>query len=105
MPDLTEARSKKFEETKGFASLNAVLNEKVDFALEKMELHQNYDKTTLKDTVENEESLIIQQALAFILKFKFKDQPSSLAEVMGCLNEVVDKTSPKQISDQQDIDK
>ena len=101
---MTEARNIQFEETKGFASLNAALKEKVRIAQEKIEIQHNYEKTTLKNTIENEENLMIQQVLAFIHKFEFKKQPSTLPEVIGCLCEVEDKTSPKQISDQQDIE-
>jgi len=41
--------------------------------------------------------------LAFISKFEFREKATTLAEVMGQLKEVIDKKSPKQITDEKVI--
>ena len=103
MPDQTEAKNKKFQETAGFTALNAALTSKRDAAVAQLEAQHDYEQSTLTDAIQIEESLIIQQALAFLRKFLFDREIKTLAEVMGCLKEVLDKKSPKQILDEKEL--
>ena len=103
MLDQTEALNKKFEETKGYEALKNALDDKQKSITEQLETQHNHEQTFLRDTIKNEESIIIQQALAFISKFEFREKATTLAEVMGQLKEVIDKKSPKQITDEKVI--